>query len=158
MKKYIFFVFLFILLLFAMSYYEKQQSKKELSTTNIKMTKLDSFLLVINSPDYLISLIEASKQIEDEYIGFEAKRSYICNSYEKLLDIVSDSLWVELSYSESPVMRYYACRALFSKESNDFSIVRDRLKKDTTPICFQSFDVFYYYTLGELIELASKQR
>ena len=156
MKKYIGSVFLFILLLFAMSYYEKQKSKKELSATNMEMTKLDSFLLVINSPDYLISLIEASEQIESKYIGFEGRESHVYNSYEKLLDIVSDSLWVKLSYSKSPVMRYYACRALFSNGSDNFLSVRDRLKKDTAHIRFQSFDVIYSYTLGALIESASQ--
>jgi len=156
MKKYILSVLVFILLLFAMSYYEKQKSKKDLDTTDAKTTKLDSFLLVINSPDYLISLIESSEQIEDEYVGFGARKSHICNSYEKLLKVISDSLWIELSYSDSPVVRYYACRALFSKGSDDFPIVRDRLKKDTTLVSFQSFDVFYSFALGELIESASK--
>jgi hypothetical protein len=154
MKKYVFAVILFIILLLAMSYYEKQKNKKELDTTCVSV--LDSLMLVFNGPDYLISLIESSKQIEAEYVGFATRKSHIYNSYEKLLEVLSDSLWVELSYSDSPVMRYYACRALFSNGSDNFLSVRDRLTKDTTHICFQSFDVFYYYTLGEWIESASK--
>ena len=151
MKKYISFILLFILLLLAMSYYEKQKSKKELEAKPYTSV-FDSLLNEMESVDNLISIIESSKRIESKYLGFEGE-SAIYSVYEKLLDQVSDSLWVELSYSKSPVMRYYACMALFSNESADYSSVRDRLIKDTSHVCSRfGCIVFDSYPLGKLIE------
>ena len=101
----------------------------------------------------LISTIESSKYIEREYIGgWGAKKSYIYGCYEKLLEIASDSLWIELSYSKSPVMRYYAYKALLSKESSEFPAVRNRLIRDTSPVCTYSCDIIdCLLTLGELL-------
>ena len=153
MEKYI----LFILLLFTVSCNTKQENKVNLDT--IDMNEIDSnsidkwtFLKV----DDLISAIESSENIESKYIGFEGRKSYIYSCYEKLLEVASDSLWVKLSYSKSPVMRYYACMALLSNKSANFISVKNRLLKDTTEVCYHAMDVTICITLGERIEMRCK--
>ena len=103
--------------------------------------------------DNLISMIESSKNIESEYIGYTGERSKVYICYKELLEIASDSLWVKLSYSKSVAMRYYAYEALLMKESTNLSSVRNRLLKDTTQVCFHTYDIMICNcTLGELVE------
>ena len=147
-------ILLFITLLAGMNYYEKQTNKvkSDIAYTSVFDSISNMIDSLNNSPDYLISLIESSKQIEGRYVGFVARKSFVYNNYEKLLELISDSLWVELSYSNSPVMRYYACEALLSNGSDNLPLVKKRLIKDTTPVCYQSMDVILCRPLGELIK------
>ena len=138
----------FFLLLFAGCY---PSYVEEAEVTNMNELNLN-FVDTVADIDYLISIIESSKNIESKHIGFTGRKSHVYGCYEKLLDAASDSLWVELSYSKSPVMRCYACNALLSNESTNFLSVRNRLLKDTTEVCCQTRDMFFYFTIGYVVE------
>jgi hypothetical protein len=151
MKKYIW----FILLLLFISCYPNYAEEEEITDTNeINSNSTDnwSFIDTMDTDD-LISAIESSENIESKHIGIEGRKSYIYCCYEKLLETASDSLWVKLSYSKSPVMRYYAYKALFSRESTNLQSVRNRLIKDSSQVCYHTRDMINcLYILGELIE------
>jgi hypothetical protein len=140
----------FILLLFFISCYPIQENDViDMNETNLKSTDYDFSFSTI---DDLISAIESSENIESKHIGIEGRKSYIYNCYEKLLEVASDSLWTELSYSKSPVMRYYAYKALFSRESANLQSVRNRLVKDTAQVCYHTMDMTFTFTLEYLIK------
>ncbi|HOF17194.1 MAG TPA: hypothetical protein PLF32_03915 [Bacteroidales bacterium] len=140
MKIYILFVLLFVCI---------SCNTKERKNSTFK-DSIDS-VLKVNSREYIndkISVIESSKQIEGKHIGYGGQISGIYSCYEILLKNISDSLWIELSYSKSPVMRYYAYQALLSKGNIKFLSVWNRLRKDTSSVCFQTCDVIFGGDLG----------
>ena len=148
---------MFIVLCFTVSLCNRREANKMyVNTMGVNKTDSISNWNFRNSDyiDDLISVIESSKDIEGEYVGgWATKKSHTYNCYKTLLEIVSDSLWVELSYSKSPVMRYYAYEALLTRESANLSSVRSRLLKDTTQVCFHTCDIIICNcTLGKLIE------
>lgn len=150
MKKQILFI---ILLLLCIGCNIKQENKLELYINEIYS---DSIYCLnfrnVDDIDGLISMIESSKKIEGEYIGFTAEKSEIYTCYKTLLELASDSLWIELSYSKSVVMRYYAYRALLSKGNVNLLSIRNRLIKDTTQVCYHSGCLtICNRTLGETI-------
>ena len=50
-------------------------------------------------------------------IEIEGSESRVFNAYKRLLKIAPDSLWVRLSYSDKPVVRFYALEALVQRNS-----------------------------------------
>ena len=139
-----------ILLLFMTSCYPKQY--EEVTDINeISSTPTYDYFPPLTADD-LISIIEASEYIEAKHIGFIGEKSKIYSCYEKLLEIASDSLWIELSYSKSPVMRCYAYQALLLKENINLPSIRNRLIKDTSSVCtYSGCMIDCISTLGELI-------
>ena len=150
-KKYIWFI---LLLLFASCYpnYVEEMEVTDMNEINSNSTDNLDFIDTDINIDDLISAIESSERIESKHIGIEGSISHLYNNYEKLLEIASDSLLIKLSYSKSPVMRYYASKALLSNESPNFLSVRNRLLKDTTEVCYHTSDMFFYFTIGYLIK------
>ena len=151
MKKYIGF---FFLLLFVSCYPSYVEEAEVVGTSEPKFNSMIDWTLVdtVVDIDYFISRIESSENIESKHIGFTGEKSIIYSYYEKLLEIASDSLWIELSYSKSAVMRYYAYQALLSKGNIRFLSVRNRLIKDTSCVCFHTFDMINCLTLGSRIK------
>ena len=151
MKKYIWFI---LLLLFVSCYpnHVEEDEVIDVNETDSNPTDNWSFMDTMDIND-LISAIESSENIEGEHIGMEGRKSYIFSCYEKLLEVASDSLWVKLSYSKSPVMKYYAYKALFSKENTNLQSVRDRLIKDTSQVCFHITDRILCSPFNSFIEM-----
>ena len=147
MKKYI---GIFILLLFISCYSKQYKEYGVIDTNQTNSYSISDFSF--STTDDLISTIELSENIESEHIGFNAEKSYIYSCYTDLLEVASDSLWLELSYSKSAVMRYYAYKALLSKESTNLHSIRNRLIKDTSHVCLYAMDIMICnLTLGNLI-------
>ena len=143
-------IYILLLLLFLAGCCPKQE--KATGINEISLILMDDRYLFFTIND-LISTIESSKYIERKYVGgWAARKSHIYDCYEKLLEIASDSLWVELSYSKSPVMKYYAYNALFSKGNINSLSIRNRLIGDTSSVCTHSCDIIdCLHTLGGLI-------
>ena len=144
MKKYVW----FILLLFTVGCYPDIENEAfYMNETDSNSTKEWDFLDIND----MIFAIESSENIEREYIGIERRKSCIYSCYEKLLKIVSDSLWIKLSYSKNPVMRYYAYNALLTRKNDNISSIRNRLIKDRESVCVHTCDMINCEILGELI-------
>jgi hypothetical protein len=91
----------------------------------------------------LIRSIEESSCVESEYIGFGGGESAVYASFRRLDHLISDSIWLKLSYDRKPVMRAYAYWALLRRNSPLLPKIRDHLKNDRATFCYYSADVMY---------------
>ena len=101
----------------------------------------------------LVAQIENSNcvYIGGNSIAGEDNEVYIC--YQNLLEIASNSLWIKLSSSKSAVMRFYAYRILLEKKPKGFEAIKERLKKDTTNICWYLDDVHLNGSIGYFVSI-----
>ena len=129
MKKNIFFILLILIFGCKM----KNKKEEEINLLAIKEASINRMILKI----------ESSKCYESKHIGFTGENSILYETYETLNQIASDSLWLKLTYSKSPVMRCYAYHAILSKQNNKLiNEVKSRLINDTTRLDFYSCDIY----------------
>lgn len=88
--------------------------------------------------------------------GITGKDNPTADAYKSLLSIASDSVWVRLSYSEKPVVRMYAFKALYSKNSTDLEEVTSRLKTDTVSVCDISDDFQLTAPIAKFVSLTGR--
>lgn len=84
-----------------------------------------------------VQTIIKSETIDDKYILLnETTPLYHC--YESLEPILPDSVWVDYTQHQSPVMRYYAFQALKKRNYDKISDIKMRLLQDTTRVTYRS--------------------
>jgi hypothetical protein len=103
----------------------------------------------------LITELEESKCVETKYVGIEGRPSETYAVYEKLLEAAPDSLWWNLTYSKSGVMKFDAFQALSRKRDPRLVEIINRLKNDTSSIRYRSADVEIPGTVGFFVRHAS---
>ncbi|WP_276482434.1 hypothetical protein [Paraflavitalea pollutisoli] len=78
----------------------------------------------------LTARLEASEEIQGEGIGISGTPSATYESFKLLDGLLSDTAWLQLTYSKSPVMRVYAYQALQKRNKAMTEEVKVRLSHD----------------------------
>lgn len=124
--------------------------KKALNKKNDTQSKSQDSKFQKNTSS-LIEEIESSNCVYGKYTGIDGKTSDTYESYERLLDILPDSMWIRLTFSKSPSMRVYAYQALQLKQNSELYGVEKRLSTDTSTVCWKKSDITIECSVGYLI-------
>lgn len=89
----------------------------------------------------LISIVDSSNCMYSRGIGIEGKENITFAAFDRLNQLASDSLLLQLSYSSNPVMRAYSYNALRYRNRVLASSVKKRLKNDTARLCWITNDM-----------------
>ena len=81
-------------------------------------------------------------------VGINGGENSVYESYKRLLTLVGDSVWVELSKNKNAVVRVYAFKALLSKNSPEVKRIQNTLKSDSTSFCLKANDFSLDMTVG----------
>jgi hypothetical protein len=104
-----------------------------------------------NNLKILITRIEASDCVYGAGIGIESRANATYESYDRLNKLISDSEWLNLSYSRSTVMRIYAFKALLERNQLMAAEVRHRLKTDSSTFCYIANDIEYTSSVSKFV-------
>ena len=113
--------------------------------------RLRHYERTLRSAATLLRAIEESSCVESEYIGFVGRESAVYASFRRLDYLISDSIWLKLSYDRKPVMRAYAYWALLKRNSPLLPKIRGHLKNDRGTFCFYSADVMYPESVSDFV-------
>lgn len=89
--------------------YKKQKSStKKPVEKQLRSANEFAYLDKINDPNYLVSLLDNSSDLEDAGIGIEGRRSQSYSIFERLSAIASDSDLVRLTTHKNSKIRVYS--------------------------------------------------
>lgn len=135
------------------------------SNQAMKIIKADSarfvkFLYIAkeNNIQKLVTLIDRSDCVYIGGIGYTGDESEVYDSYQRLLEIAPDSLWVKLSFNKNPVLRVYALKALVTKNSSKLFEANDRLQKDKDTICYVAGDTRMSFSVSFFVSSTNRRQ
>lgn len=111
----------------------KKSTKKAFDIKN-EFAYLDN----INDPNYLVSLLDNSNELESAGIGIEGRRSQSYPIFERFCAIVSDTTLVRLTKHTNPKIRVYSMWALTNKNKQLALTQMKLLKNDKANVVYTS--------------------
>jgi hypothetical protein len=111
----------------------KKSNVKPFDTKN-EFAYLDN----INDPNYLVSLLDNSNDLESSRIGIEGKKSQSYPIYERLCAIATDTTLLRLTKHSNPKIRVYSMWALTNKNRQLALTQMKLLKNDQTSVVYHS--------------------
>ncbi len=97
-----------------------------------------AYLDNINDPNFLVSLLDNTNDLESARIGIEGKRSQSYPIFERLCVISSDTTLVRLTNHINPKIRVYSMWALIKKNKQLALTQMELLKNDKATIVYKS--------------------
>lgn len=134
----------FLLFIFHFSILTSCTDKKENGSTKKTIVKpFDiknefAYLNNINDPNYLVSLLDNSNDLESSAIGIEGKESKSYPIYERLCAIATDTTLLRLTRHSNPKIRVYSMWALTNKDRKLALTQMKLLKNDRANVTYQS--------------------
>ena len=118
---------------------KKQNGSTKKSVTKPFDTKNEfAYLDNINDPNYLVSLLDNSKNLESSRIGIEGKKSQTYPIYERLCAIATDTTLLRLTNHSNPKIRVYSMWALTNKNKQLALTQMKLLRNDGSNVIYQS--------------------
>jgi len=97
-----------------------------------------AYLDNINDPNYLISLLDNSCDLESSRIGIEGKKSQSYPIFERLCVIATDTTLIRLTKHSNPKIRIYSMWALTDKNKQLALAQMKILKNDRASVIYKS--------------------
>ena len=143
--------YLFILLVIGCGYRTKPQYKSKAIDKDTGRYAKFPYIATESNIQKLVSRVDSSDCVYFGRIGYTGEESEVYDSYQRLLEIAPDSIWVQLSYNNNPIIRIYAFKALQTKNRAFLKEVEYRLQKDKATFCYVSADTRTIYSVSSFV-------